>query len=240
MSPALAAIAGLTIAGAVLAVAARDVRSAALGLLVVLLGAPLIADPWPSPLAVLVRIAAALLATRLMMIALRGELLTGGTRIGWPADALIGAAAAIVGFGSHGLGAVGLGPPEAQAAGFALAALAIAPLITGRDVVRIGIGALLLVVAASLVRAGLGAQSTEAEQLVTAMLTIGLGGAIAVISVAARSAGGLSSFDPSPIGGRSPRPPDAHRMPETHHADDRRHAETSHRRSPAHPPAERP
>ena len=217
MNPALAALAALVIGGAVLAVAAGDVRTAVVGLLIVLLGAPLIADPWPTPLSMLVRIAAALLASRFLVIALRGDLSSAGTRIGWPSEVMIGAAAGLVGHGSHGLGAVGLGPAEAQAAGFGLAALAIVPLITGRDVFRIGIGALLLLVAASLVRAGLDAPATDAEQLIGAMLTIGLGGAVAVISIAARSAGGLAAFEPSmPERGR--RAPDAHRAPEAHRA----------------------
>ena len=210
MNPALAALAALTIGGAVLAVAARDVRTAMVGLLVVLLGAPLIADPWPTPLSILVRIAAALLATRFLVIALRGDLTSAGTRIGWPSEVMIGGAAGLVGYGSHGLGAVGLGPGEAQAAGFGLAALAIVPLITGRDVFRIGIGALLLLVAASLVRSGLDAPPTDAEQLIGAMLTIGLGGAVAVISIAARSAGGLAAFEPT-LAERGRRAPDAHR-----------------------------
>jgi hypothetical protein len=213
VNPALAAIAALTIGGAVVAVSARDVRSVSVGVLIVLIGAPLIADPWPGPLAILVRISGALLATRLLLIALRGDLVTGGTRLGWPTEVLISGAAAFIGFGSHGLGATGLGPAEAQAAGFALVALAIVPLIAGRDVLRIGIGALLLLVAASLVRAGLEAPPTDAEQLIGALLTIGIGGAIAVISVAARTAGGLAAFDPSPID-RPRRPPDAHRAPD--------------------------
>ena len=233
MNPALVAIAAVTIGGAVLAVSARDVRSATFGLLVVLLGVPLIADPWPAPLAILVRVAAALLATRFLLIALRGDLTSGGTRIGWASEALIGAGAAIVGLGSHGLGATGLGPAAAQGAGFALAALAIAPLITGRDVFRIGIGALLLLVAASLIRAGLEAPPSDAEQLIGAMLTIGLGGAIAVISVAARSAGGLTSIEPASVG-RGGRPPDAHRAP--YRAFDARH-ESDARRPPDAPRA---
>ncbi|HUQ78650.1 MAG TPA: hypothetical protein VM427_07245 [Patescibacteria group bacterium] len=212
MNPALAALAALTIGGAVLAVAARDVRSATVGLLVVLLGAPLIADPWPTPLSILVRIAAALLATRFLLIALRGDLSGAGTRIGWPTEILIGAAAGLTGYGSHGLGAVGLGPAEAQAAGFGLAALAITPLITGRDVLRIGIGALLLLVGALLVRAGLDAPATDAEHLVGSLLTIGLGGAVAVISIAARSAGGLTAIEPAALE-RGRREPDAHRAP---------------------------
>lgn len=223
MNPALAALAVLTIGGAVLAVAARDVRSAVVGLLVVLVGAPLIADPWPTPLSILVRIAAALLATRFLVIALRGDPPSGGTRIGWPTEVLIGAAAGLVGYGSHGLGAVGLGPAEAQAAGFGLAALAIAPLITGRDVLRIGIGALLLLVAASLVRSGLDAPPSDAEQLIGAMLTIGLGGAVAVISIAARSGGGLAAFDPTALE-RGRRMPDAHRVSAADRAPDAQRA----------------
>jgi hypothetical protein len=243
VNPALAAIAAVTIAGAVLAVSARDVRSVTLGLLVVLLGTPLIADPWPEPLAILARIAAALLATRFLMIALRGDLTTGGTRIGWPTEALIGAAAALVGFGSHGLGATGLGPAEAQAAGFAFVALAIAPLVTGRDVLRIGTGALLLLVAASSIRAALDAPPTDAEQLIGAMLTIGLGGAIAVISIAARTGGGLASPDRPPVD-RVRRAPDAHRaidadrvghrQPDAHRAPDARRAADAHRQPEAH------
>lgn len=217
MNPALAALAAVTIGGAVLAVVARDVRSSIVGLLVVLIGAPLIADPWPTPLSILVRIAAALLATRFLVIALRGDLVGAGTRIGWPTEILVGAAAGLVGYGSHGLGAVGLGPPEAQAAGFGLAALAIAPLITGRDVLRIGIGALLLLVAASLVRSGLDAPPTDAEQLIGAMLTIGLGGAVAATSIAARSAGGLATFKPTVLE-RGRRAPDAHRQSTAHRA----------------------
>jgi hypothetical protein len=211
MNPALAALAAITIGGAILAVSARDPRTGVLGVLVVFLGAPLIADPWPGPLPILARVAAALLAIRLLAIGLRGDVTTHGTRIGWPAEALLGAAAAVIGFGSHGLGARGLGPAEAQAAGFALVVLAIAPLTVGRDVLRVAVGAVLLLVGAGLLRTGLGEPAGEAEQLVWAGLTIALGGAVAVIAAAARSAGGLVSLAPATAAGRSvPRPPDAH------------------------------
>lgn len=208
MNPGLAAIALVVIGAAVLAVVARDVRATILGLLVVLLGAPLVADPWPGLAAIVARVAAALLAARLLVLSLRGDVATSGTRIGWPADALIAGAAAVVGFGSHGLGAAALGSAEAQAAGFALVATAIAPLTAGRDVLRIGVGAALLLVGASLVRAGLIPPPADGEHLVAALLTIGLGGAIAVVVAAARTGGGLDAVD---AGGRRPRPPDAHR-----------------------------
>jgi hypothetical protein len=214
VNPALALIAAVTIGGAVLAVSARDVRATLLGLLVVLLGAPLIADPWPDPLAILARIAATLLAVRLMSIGLRGDVTTTGTRIGWPAEVLLAGSAAVVGYGSHGLGAAGLGPAEAQAAGFALIVLAAAPLFAGRDALRLAVGALFLLVAAALIRAGLDPAPSAAEQLVEAVLTIALGGAIAVIVTAARAAGGLETVQADvPVGTRR-RLPDAHRPTE--------------------------
>jgi len=207
---ALAVFAGVAVAGAVLAVSSRDVRAAVLGLLVVFLAAPLVASPWPDPPAILARVAAALLAARLLTIGLRGEDATVGTRIGWPAEALAGVAAAVIGFGSHGLGAAALGPAEAQAAGFGLIAVAITPLVTGRDVLRLGLGSVLLVMGAMLVRVGLDAPPDDGEQLVTSLLTIGLGGAVGVIVAAGRAAGGLETVN-VPTGRRAPRPPDAHR-----------------------------
>lgn len=211
MNPALTAVAVVTIAGAILAVSARDVRTTLLGLLVALLGAPLIADPWPGPVAILARIAASLLAIRLIDIGLRGVATTSGSRIGWPAEALLAGAAAVIGFGSHGLGSDGLGPAEAQAAGFALGVLAAAPLVTGRDALRVAAGAVLLIVAASLIRSGLDRAPADAEHLVGSILTIALGGAVAVIVSAARGAGGLHAIDAGGLGGAGRRLPDAHR-----------------------------
>lgn len=214
MNPALVVVAVATIGGALLAVCARDVRAALLGVLIVLLGAPLMADPWPAPVAILVRIAAALLAVRLIAIGLRGNLLTGASRIGWPSEILLAGAAAVIGFGSHGLGAQGLGPAEAQAAGFALLALAVAPLFTGRDALRLAIGAVLILVAAELIQAGLDRTPSEAEQLIQALLTIALGGAVAVVVTTARAAGGLDAIDLGRFddpGAAGKRAPDAHR-----------------------------
>lgn len=204
----MAAIAVVVVGGAVLAVVARDVRATILGLLIVLLGTPLVADPWPGLAPIVARVAAALLAARLLVVSLRGDVTTSGTRIGWPAEALLAGAAAVVGIGSHGLGAVPLGSAEAQAAGFALVAIAVPPLATGRDVLRLGVGAVLLLAGALLVRAGLNQPPSDGEHLVAAFLTIALGGAIAIVATTARAGGGLDAVEAE---GRRPHPPDAHR-----------------------------
>ena len=105
-----------------------------------------------------------------------------------------------------------------QAAGFALAALAVVPVATGRDVLRIGIGLFLLLQAALLVRVGLDGNPSQLEQLVTAALVAALGGAVAALGYAARS-DGPGGFDLAtewrvrirrPLDARrdSPRPPE--------------------------------
>jgi hypothetical protein len=189
VNPALAGLACVVVAGAVVAVSARETRTALLGLLVALLASPLIADPLPGWLPIAARIAAAFLACRLIAIAIRDEASgTGGSRLGWPVEVLVAAAAAVIGFGTHGLGAPGGGPAEAQAAGFAIGVLAAAPVVSGRDVFRLGIGAVLVLLGSLLVRAGLSGTPSELEQLVTSGLIVGLGGAVGVVVMGARQA----------------------------------------------------
>jgi hypothetical protein len=188
---ALAGLACVVVAGAVVAVSARETRAALLGLLVALLGAALVADPLPGPLPIAARLASAFLACRIIAVAIRNlDEPTSGSRLGWPVDVLAAAAAAIIGFGTHGLGAPGLGPAEAQGAGFALGVLAASPIVSSRDVFRLGIGAILLVMGGLLVREGIGGTPSELEQLVTSGLVVGLGGAVGVVIIGARAAVG--------------------------------------------------
>jgi hypothetical protein len=188
---ALAAITAVVVGGAVVAVTARDARATLLGLLVVLLGSAVLADPLPGPLPIAARMAAAFLACRLIAVSIRGDdVLTTGSRLGWPVELLAAIAALLVGIGTHGLGATPAGPVTAQAAGFAVGVLAVAPIVSGRDVLRLGVGAMLLLVAASLVRVGLAGTPSDLEQLVASGLVIGLGGAMAIIVAGARAASG--------------------------------------------------
>ena len=210
MNPALAGVALAITIGAIVAVSVRDARTAILGLAVLLIGSPFLADPLADTLGLAARVVGAVLAAYLLWIALRtAPAPTGGSRLGWAADASVAAAAAAVGYGTHGLGVAGQGPALAQAAGFALAALAVAPLWTGRDIMRVGIGLLLLMDGALLVRVALGGTPGALEQLVTAGLIAGLGGAVAILAVSASRDGGDGFELSQPARPRGVRAPDA-------------------------------
>lgn len=207
MNPALAAVAIAILAGAVAAVFVRDARLAVLSLAVVMATTPFLADPIAAASGLAARVLAAVLATYLLWISVRdGAFQTGGSRLGWPADGLVAAAATVVGFAAHGLGAPTDGPAFASAVGFGLAALSVAPLLTGRDVVRVGLGLSLLLQGALLVRVGLGGTPSTLEELVTAGMIATLGGAIAVLAMAARSDGtaGFALADELPTRRRRP------------------------------------
>jgi len=211
VNPALAGAALAVVVGAGLAGSARNARTAIFGVVVTMVGIPVIADPTPAPLALAARLVGAVLAGYLLWIATRGDrVLTQGSLVGWPTDAFLALAAAVVGFGSHGLGAPAAGPALAAAAGFALAALAVLPVVTGRDIMRIGLGLCLLLGGALLVRTSLGGTPDSLEQLLTAGLVATLGGAVAILAVAART-DGSADFDLSPTAPRrSSHEADAH------------------------------
>lgn len=194
MSPALLAAAAVVVAGGVVCLSARDARLALAGLAATLLVAPLVADPLPEPVVLAARTVSALLAVYLPWIVIRDpSSATRGSLLGWPVEALVAAAAFVIGFGTAGLGAAPLGPPVAQGAGFALVALSIGPIVFGRDIFRLGSGAVLLVGGTLLIRVGLAGTPSALEQLVTGILFVGLGGAVAFLAanaVAAGTAGG--------------------------------------------------
>jgi hypothetical protein len=213
MNPALAGVALAVVLGGVVASSARNARSAILGLLVSLLFGAFLADPTAQPLGLAARLVAAVLAGYLLWIASRGSgVWTGGSRLGWPAEVLVASAATAVGYGSHGLGAPALGPDVAQAAGFALAALSITAIANGRDVVRLGMGLLLLANGAILVRTALGGTPEPLEEVVIAGMIAALGGAIAVLAMSARAEG----VDFELVTDRSAR---ARRLPDAHPID---------------------
>ena len=221
MNPLLAVVALAVVAGAVVAVSLRDARGVILGLAALMVATPFLAEPVAEPIGLAAQLVAAVLAAELLWISVRdgrergsGEPLTGGSRIGWPTESLLAAAGAVVGFAAHGLGATAGGPALASAAGFAVATLAVIPLLTGRDLLRLGVGLVLLLQAGLLVRAALGGTPVVLEQLITAGLVAALGGAMAALIMAARGdgAGGLDlTVD---LDARRQREPDAHPIDE--------------------------
>ena len=200
MNPALAGVALAVVVGAIVATSARNARTAVLGLVVVLVGAALVADPLPDSLGLLARLIGSVLCGYLLWVATRGgDAVTGGSRLGWPTELLVAAAAAMAGYASHtsagpgGGGGIVIGaadgPALAQAAGFAVAALAAGPIVNGRDVVRMGIGLLLLILGTVLVRSALGGDPGIVEQLVIGGLVAVVGGTCATLAAWAREDG---------------------------------------------------
>jgi hypothetical protein len=184
----------------------------------VLIGSPVLAEPVPAPLGLATRFVGAILAADLLWIVTRDRPRTGwssasteGSRIGWPAEALVAVAAFIVGYAAQGLGAPALGPALASAAGFAVAAVAFTATFTGRDVVRVGLGCLLLVDSALLVRTALGGTAGDFEQLITSATLIVLAGSLAALAASAR-ADGSGGFSFSLERSRRHREDDAHRL----------------------------
>jgi hypothetical protein len=219
MNPVLGGIALAIVAAAVVTVGAHDARSTVLGLAVVLIATPVMAEPVPAAAGLAARFVAAILAAYLLWIVTRDRPRTGrpglpgasteGSRIGWPADVLVGAAAFVVGFAAHGLGAPALGPSLASATGFAVAAVGLSAALTGRDVLRLGLGSLLLVDAGLIVRSALGGTPGDLEQLITAGAIVVLTGTLAALAATAR-ADGPGGFAFSLDRPRRRHEPDAH------------------------------
>ncbi len=86
----------------------------------------------------------------------------------------------------------------------------ILPVLNGRDILRIGIGLMLLLTGALLVRTSLGGTPTELEDILSAGLVATLGGAVAILAIATRSDGrpGFELSDTTPH--RSSHGADAH------------------------------
>jgi hypothetical protein len=211
VNPALAGVALAVVLGAVVATSARNARTAVLGLVLSLVGGAFLADPLPDSTGLAARLIGTVLGGYLLWIAARGvDARTGGSRVGWPVELLIASGAAVVGYGSSGLGAPALGPALAQAAGMGLVALAVAPILNGRDILRVGIGLVLLTGGTILIRTALGGTPGPLEQLVIAGLVAILAGVIAMTAGAAR-ADGIGGFDLAPEArDRLSRPADAH------------------------------
>ncbi|HYO44404.1 MAG TPA: hypothetical protein VES19_14495 [Candidatus Limnocylindrales bacterium] len=215
MTPVLVILAGLVVAGAVAAVAAATPRLAVLGLLLALLGAGYVADPFPGPLGLGARLAGTTLGVYLVWIALRrSPVAMPAASVGWAGAAAVagvafvagwlgaGTLGAALGAGSGdgpGLGTVGAAlvsgspvPRAALGAALALGALAVPQVLIARDTLRLGTGLLLLLAASSLVINALGGRSDDVAALGGALLVVFAGaGVAAVIELSIRRGGDL-------------------------------------------------
>jgi hypothetical protein len=206
-------------AGGVVAVAAPNPRHAALGASSATFAAAFVGDPLPDPAALIARAAGAALAGWLLWIALRdAPRATERSALGLPGNAAVAMVALVAGwFAALALGsqlaaagtdsasstaaaALAGGSPIAAAAlgtAFALVVLAAYPVLASRDGLRMGLAAMLLMVAAELAVAAIGGGPDDGAAIAFGVLTACTGAALASIAtVLLRQPAGLALRDP--------------------------------------------
>ena len=169
-----------------------------------LAGSAYVADPLPGPVGLGIRLAGSLLAGYLVWISLRrAPASVPGVAISWPGAAAVAVVAFLAGWlGADALGSAlaagsGEGPGlgvagaalasgslvarAALGAALALAAVAAGPVLAARDALRLGLGLLLLLAAATLVRNALMGSASEVVELGLAVLTSLAGAAVGAI-----------------------------------------------------------
>ena len=168
------------VGGGVAALAARDSRIVVGGLLLAMLATPVVSSPEPGALALAFRFLGAMLAAYLLWAAAGAQSIASeGSGIGAGAETAAAAAAFAVGWFVVPVKPLA-GPIAAQAAGFALIALAIVPL-SGRNVLRAGAGATVLTLGLYLLlQAWVGVTSPLGQIAETAVL-IGVVGAASLL-----------------------------------------------------------
>jgi hypothetical protein len=178
----LATVAALTaVAGGVLAIWARDSRAVAAGLLLMLVAASLTSPSTPQVLIVALRVIGGLLAAYLMVMAARTRSISSeGSAIGPLAEIGIAAAIFCVGWYASPVMRPLPGSLSAQAAGIALVAIAVVPLL-GRDVFRVAVGAATLVVGTSLLLDAWTGTGPVLQQLLVTVLFVCVAGAAGLL-----------------------------------------------------------
>jgi hypothetical protein len=147
----LAVVVGVVVVGAaIVSVCAADGRLVAIAIFAALAASPLLASPLPGALQIAARFVAALLAAYVLWIVMKGGAVRSeGSAIGILAEVAVAAAAYVFGWWIRPVDPL-QGPVAEQAAGFALIGLAALPL-AGSNVLRAGVGVMLLTLGASFV-----------------------------------------------------------------------------------------
>jgi len=190
MTPLLLAASGAVVVGGVLCVTARDVRLTVAGLVLALIGGPLLVDPLPASGPLAVGIVAGLVAGDLAWLAIRDRPDVAGrgrpaSRIGWLAALLLAITAVVIGLAlGHDPAAPFANPGAAdvaRATALALLVLALPPVLAGASSRRLGLGSLLLVVAALIARSALAGSPTPLESIVGAFVEVAAAGSMAAV-----------------------------------------------------------
>jgi len=172
--------AAIAVMGGIVAISARDARVVVVGLLLAMCAAQLAASPEPVVLAVVFRILGSLLAAYLLWAAARGRSIDAeGSGMGFLAECTVAAAAFSAGWFVAPVKPLA-GPLVAQAAGIALIAISIVPL-TGRDLLRVGAGATILVLGGSMLLAAWVGQPSSLWYISLTALLVGLVGATSLL-----------------------------------------------------------
>ena len=196
IQPAVAA-ALLAVAGGVVAVSARESRLVALGLLLAMVAAPLASSPEPSSLTIAFRFVGGGLAAYLLWAAARSQSISSeGSGVGVAAELALAAAAFSIGWFVAPVKPLA-GPTAAQAAGFALVALAVAPL-AGRDVFRVGTGVAVMALGISLLLQAWAAPASSLQQIALTALFVGVLGATSLL-IAPAERTSTRWFGPRPV-----------------------------------------
>jgi hypothetical protein len=166
-------VALIVVGGSAIAITARNGHVVALGLLIALAAAPLVATPLPQSTTAAARILGALLSAYLLWAVTRtGPVNSEGSAIGLVAELAAGAVAYIVGLQITPMDEL-IGPVSAQAAGLAILVLAVVPL-TSQDPFRLSLGVILLTLAMSLFVAAWAGQTAPLLQLAITGTMVGV------------------------------------------------------------------
>lgn len=217
MSALLVAAAMVAAAGAIAALATGDARLGLVGLAAALIGAALLADPLPSPAILGVRLTAALLAVALLRASGSPAPIRRGpgepehdgrSRLGWPAEILLGVAGATAGLAIAAwlasfvpvsgsdieVAPVGLVPGEpftaaalALAVSGAIAAIALPALLADQVGLRRATAGVLLAEGAILLRVGLAGPAGVVEEIALATLLVAVAAVAALLASAGRA-----------------------------------------------------
>ena len=198
MNPILVGVALAVSAGAVVAISARDARTALMGLAITVVAAPFLSDPLPPLSTLAMRVVGAALAAYLLRSAVMSNADEldggsrpsghGGSRIGWPTETLLAIAAWVVGLNvfvhlqalnpagpgtlvTDLLGSINAGA-LATGSGLAVIVLAVVPALGSREGLRTAIGLLVLVQGVLLFRSGVAGAPSDLEQLAGVALIV--------------------------------------------------------------------